>query len=90
MNDKFTQDSNFKQVYQHTLAELLSSLKPLVTSTNKKDLLIIVRYIIVCQNPYSEFNNSDFDFNKFYEEIDNCNLESIRQEVLKKMATQIQ
>ncbi|KAL4479582.1 hypothetical protein ABPG72_004178 [Tetrahymena utriculariae] len=85
MNDKLTQDSNFKQVYQQSLAELLNNLKQLAPSTNKKDILIIIRYIIVCQNPYSEFNNSDFDFNKFYEEIDNCQLDQLREEIVKKL-----
>lgn len=85
MNENFAYDQNFKQIYQYTLAELRAVLKPLASTTSKKDLLIILRYIMVCQNPYSEFNNSDFDFNKFYEEIDNCTILSIKEDVLKRL-----
>jgi len=45
------------------------------SSVNNKDtdkeLLVILKYMYVCKNPYEEFTESSFDFNKFYEDIEN-------------------
>lgn len=58
---------------------MIESLKPLIMNgKHDKEILIIVRYLIVCNNPYLEFKISSFDFNKFYEDIEHVSEDEIR------------
>lgn len=68
----FSLDIKFKNIFKATLHEIIEFLRPMIVSTTKadKEIPIITRYLIVCNNPYLEFNNSSFDFNKFYEDIE--------------------
>lgn len=51
---------------------MIDNLRPTIASSPKpdKEIMVIARYLLVCNNPYLEFNNSSFDFNKFYEDIE--------------------
>ncbi|EAR84947.2 dual-specificity kinase domain protein (macronuclear) [Tetrahymena thermophila SB210] len=82
LNQKMDYDSTFKQAYQKTLSELIQSAKQQAIETDKKDALIIFKYLFVCQNPYSIFKNSEFDFSRFYEQLENIKLQQLRQEIL--------
>lgn len=58
---------------------MIETLKPLITSGKPdKEILVIARYLIVCNNPYLEFKISSFDFNKFYEDIEHVTEDEIK------------
>lgn len=83
----FSLDSKFKNVFKSTLSEIIDVLKPIILNSQSKvnkEILIIARYLLVCINPYVEFDNSSFDFNKFYEDIESVTEDELRQAVLKK------
>lgn len=72
LDQTFENSSIFKTVYQNTIIEMINTLKPGVPAKDvDKELLVILRYMYVCKNPYEEFTESSFDFNKFYEDIEN-------------------
>ncbi|KAL4485426.1 hypothetical protein ABPG72_008294 [Tetrahymena utriculariae] len=82
LNQTMVQDAAFKQAYQKTLSELIQTAKQQAIETDKKDALIIFKYLFVCQNPYSIFTNSEFDFSKFYEQLENIKMQQLKQEIL--------
>ncbi|KAL4438313.1 hypothetical protein ABPG74_009736 [Tetrahymena malaccensis] len=82
LNQTMVQDATFKQAYQNTLQEFIQTAKQQAIETDKRDALIIFKYVFVCQNPYSIFNNSEFDFSRFYEQLENIKLQQLRQEIL--------
>ncbi|EAR96377.2 dual-specificity kinase domain protein (macronuclear) [Tetrahymena thermophila SB210] len=81
----FTLDNKFKSIFKATLNEMIETLKPqIINGKPDKEILVIARYLIVCNNPYLEFKISSFDFNKFYEDIEHISEEEIRKQVLEK------
>lgn len=83
----FSLDAKFKNIFKSTLHEMIENLKPLILNGKPdKEIHVIARYLLVCNNPYLEFNNSSFDFNKFYEDIEHVSEEDIRRSVLEKLA----
>lgn len=53
--------------------QILDYLIPLISKNPDRQLLMITYYILISKNPYVEFENKDYDFNKFYEEIESSN-----------------
>lgn len=65
---------------------MIETLTPLIMNgKSDKEILVIARYLFVCNNPYLEFDNSSFDFNKFYEDIEHISEEDMRKSVIEKI-----
>lgn len=62
--------------------DIINTIKPQIQ--NKKvprDLLLIMRYVLVSHSPYNEFNSTEYDFNKFYEECNNIKEEELKTNI---------
>lgn len=75
LNDNFEANESFHQVYRDTIQETLKIIK----AVNSKivETILLQYYLIVCQNPYEEFKDINYDFNTFYEEYENSSLQEI-------------
>ena len=70
----------FKQSFKQTLIDAKLELKNIINQTDPlKDILILGRFIIIIANPYEEFNHTAYDFNRFYENIENASNNEIKE-----------
>lgn len=69
INHTYEATETFHTVYREVLQENIADIKSL--NSNSKNLLLCVHYFSICLNPYEEFRDINYDFNKFYEESEN-------------------
>lgn len=74
-------DPKFKESYKGTIKEVIAAMGPEVKNKAdvNKEYMVLLRYIFVCQNPFNEFVGPDTDFNLFYEGVENCPPEKLRE-----------
>ena len=77
LNNEFEATEKFHSVYRDIINENINILSKHAES---KEMLILLFYLKICLNPYEQFQNINFDFNKFYE--DNENLTENEMKVL--------
>lgn len=65
-------DSGFKEAYRGTLKEIVAVLSTWVKNNEncEKDLLILLKYILVSMNPFNEFKGAEENFSRYYETIE--------------------
>ncbi|KRX00223.1 Protein kinase-like domain [Pseudocohnilembus persalinus] len=85
VDQNFEQSKIFKKIYKSTNMQILDYLIPLISKNPDRQLLMITYYILISKNPYIEFENKDYDFNKFYEEIESSNEKILCQMIFQFM-----
>lgn len=68
-NNNFEATESFHSIYKDILYDNMKEIK--LSKNNTKDSLLCLFYLNICLNPYSEFKEINYDFNKFYEENEN-------------------
>ncbi|EGR28262.1 protein kinase domain protein [Ichthyophthirius multifiliis] len=81
LNKNFEMDDNFKNNMKKTLQEVKKELKNII-SFSEQETLILASLIFICANPYQKFCDIKFDFNKFYEDIENTKIEDLKKQIL--------
>ncbi|CAD8178145.1 unnamed protein product [Paramecium octaurelia] len=81
-NNHFEANDTFHMLYRDVILENLKIIKNLNSKETEANLLIL--YLTICQNPYEEFKDINYDFNTFYEETENLSLQEIQEKFLKK------
>ncbi|CAD8105724.1 unnamed protein product [Paramecium sonneborni] len=81
-NNNFEANDTFHMLYRDIIVENLKLIKNLNSKETEINLLLL--YLLICQNPYEEFKDINYDFNTFYEEIENLNLQEVQEKLQKK------
>lgn len=68
LNNEFEATEKFHSIYRDIINENINMLSK---SAPFKETLMLLFYLKICLNPYEQFQNINFDFNKFYEENEN-------------------
>lgn len=69
MNNTFDATESFHSIYRDVLQDNMKEIKQ--SSNKTKHSLLCLFYFNTCLNPYNEFKDINYDFNKFYEENEN-------------------
>ncbi|CAK94087.1 unnamed protein product (macronuclear) [Paramecium tetraurelia] len=81
-NNNFEANDTFHMLYRDIIVENLKNIKNLNSKETEINLLLL--YLLICQNPYEEFKDINYDFNTFYEEIENLTLSEVQEKLQKK------
>ncbi|CAD8091986.1 unnamed protein product [Paramecium primaurelia] len=81
-NNNFEANDTFHMLYRDIIVENLKIIKNLNSKETEINLLLL--YLLICQNPYEEFKDINYDFNTFYEEIENLTLQEVQEKLQKK------
>ncbi|CAK88671.1 unnamed protein product (macronuclear) [Paramecium tetraurelia] len=75
--DKIENVKDFLGQYKQIISKAIETLKAASTNSLGKDIYSGIYYLKICLNPYDFFKQVDFDFNAFYEETENANLDEL-------------
>ncbi|KAM3132183.1 hypothetical protein pb186bvf_015778 [Paramecium bursaria] len=82
INNNFEGNEPFHQIYRDVLQENLKMIRGL--NSKEAEIHLLQYYFLVCQNPYEEFKDINYDFNQFYEENENLTYNEIQDKIIKK------
>lgn len=67
LNNNFEANDTFHMLYRDIIVDNLKNIKAMNSKEVEVNLLTL--YLLICQNPYEEFKDINYDFNTFYEEV---------------------
>jgi len=79
LDDKFDKNSLFLEVYMETLNEVIQSVRQQILE--ERDYYVLAKCLKVSLNPPQTFEKKDFDFNIFYENMENTDIQDLKNEL---------